>query len=871
MKIKYSQITQDAPPFILPCGCGFTEDIEITDIPQKLAQIKDFGKSVLAPSEFSECVSLTFDHMMNHDGASLLIRLRFMPMGVLCTRLRSSVITIALLSKRLKLRFECKPTKRSYTPAMLAVDLGNTRTCAIVCPDIRQDSLSMEKLELAPHYSANIEPSNGVWDSICVLGKSAVFKDSSPSFVRLGKDNLFYLRNGSSNSTHLRSLSTPKRYFWDADENRVWDLIRPGRSEVYLLHEQTDIELSKHIAESSFGGKYPRAMVLEGAIYEMLEQAERMLNRDIATSGQYKLITHLTMTYPAAWSTEERDAYRAVVQNSINHYISQRCMNAPIELHMECNEATAVLVNYIYSEAHHFGNGETWLRLMGKPDLEDDTERSLRVAVIDIGGGTSDLAIANISWDALLGSTKIETCYTYGTNEAGDALIAKIIKEIILDKLFEFMVLNTTNAERKEILKNFLVKNVIPELKSLSRSFWFPLAVTYLESVEKGDDFEITVFSPRDTKNGTKAAAKSTLAKPAPPAAPLASSAAAPAGAQGASWLSTPKTDAPKADVPKAPEATKETKQAPVAQTSKSSQENSTRFNDDFATLLHTFLEMVDAAGNDLGKGNLSNYVVTPESLTETLNLSFTSQDRNKYRELLKSCFRFSPMIFGSALAAYQCDIVIWSGKTSENKDIRNLFEEQIPVPPSSFISMNDYEIKTDDFPLTGLNGRLSDSKFATAIGAALYSMLQINGNANLSLLMIQQQGNGEPRYWGKINANGRFEPFLRPDSIRSKMLDYTGGLLLIYRSNCDSPLAFPSPAYEFRVKQGRNVESVDRIQFVLTQSNNTLDFELVNGNYTLTNGTKKSVHEPDAKEDFELSLRMVGTNEIWLDTGKIF
>ena len=423
MRIKYSEITVDSV-FHLPCGCGFPEDVEITDIPEELiARIDqlsaDTNKTVLSPADISDCVSVSFSKLMIYESVSLKIKLRFTPVGFVCARMRSSEFIISLLEKNLKFDFKCTTDKQSYTPAMLAVDLGNTRTCAVVCPDIRD--VRMEKLHLFPHYNANIEPSNGVWDSICVLGKSAVYEHVSPSFVRLGKDNMFYLRNGANNSsTALRSLSTPKRYFWDTDEDRKWILVRPGRTEEYLLREQTDMELAKHIAEHSYAGKYPRAMILEGTIYEMLEQAERMMNQEMDSASQYHAVTNLTMTYPAAWSSEEIEAYRVVVQRSIDLYVSQRCLNIPIKLHMECNEATAVLVNYIYSEAHHFGNGETWLKLMGKPDFEGSAEHSLRVAVIDIGGGTSDIAV--ISLGGIVESSSIKV--------AGDKFDESLVKYI---------------------------------------------------------------------------------------------------------------------------------------------------------------------------------------------------------------------------------------------------------------------------------------------------------------------------------------------------------------------------------------------------------------------------------------------------------
>ena len=78
-------------------------------------------------------------------------------------------------------------------------------------------------------------------------------------------------------------------------------------------------------------------------------------------------------------------------------------------------------------------------------------------------------------------------------------------------------------------------------------------------------------------------------------------------------------------------------------------------------------------------------------------------------------------------------------------------------------------------------------------------------------------------------------------------------------------------PAYEFRSKPSKNIEIEGDIRFVLRQGEGVLDFELRAGNFRLENDTVMDVNTPDAKDYFELRIRMVGEEEIWLDTGKIF
>ena len=219
-------------------------------------------------------------------------------------------------------------------------------------------------------------------------------------------------------------------------------------------------------------------------------------------------------------------------------------------------------------------------------------------------------------------------------------------------------------------------------------------------------------------------------------------------------------------------------------------------------------------------------------------------------------------------ISAYQCDLVIWSGKTAENPAIRKIFEDHMPVPPEALISMNNYRISTNDFPLTGLDGKLSDSKLATAIGAALYSTLKLGGTRNLGIAINANTQNSR-FFWGTANAKGIFQPLFTTDSQHSlQTLNYNGvQRLVIYRASSNSVMACPIPAYEFRYKPGRNIDHVN-VQIELLQIDGRLDFKPCGGTYCL-DGVEKSFFAA-AKDDFELHIRMTDEDEIWIDSGKI-
>ena len=523
---------------------------------------------------------------------------------------------------------------------------------------------------------------------------------------------------------------------------------------------------------------------------------------------------HLAVTYPAAWSKFEREYYRKVIQRSIDHFCSQRCGAVPIELHMNCNEATAVLTNFIYSEATRFGSGERWLKLMGKkPEYQDagDNSQRLCIGVIDIGGGTSDLSIVRVDWDN--SANRITTLYTLGTDEAGDMMVAKIIKEFIFDKVLDKLIINGSD-ERRDRLKNFVVREVLPTAKALARSFWFPLAVQYLiESVknnsEGNNNVRIVIYDR--IKDDAKFNEGFTSLRDK------------------------------------------------IAEKLENSDDPYMQGSVDFLVPLDR--DTGDDVGDEVHNANKGN---------ENIELVFTDDDREKYRKLLRENFRFSPMTFGAAISAYKCDIVVWSGKTSENRDVRRLFENYISVPPSAFISMNEYEINDRDFPLTGLDGKLTDSKYATAIGAALYALLNIRRDQNFPLREGNLQ-NQNSCYWGTVDFLGNFQPCLSSSATDGvcKALTYSGTPLLIYRSNSSSPLASVMPSFEFRSKSDKGITDCN-VSFKLEQSaDRGLDFELVSGRFRA--GKEYSYNDPAAKEFFELRLRMVGKEEIWLDTGKIF
>ncbi|MBT3194468.1 MAG: hypothetical protein HN341_18125, partial [Verrucomicrobia bacterium] len=143
------------------------------------------------------------------------------------------------------LNLRCTPLQESI-PVGLVLDLGNTRSFALLVDDLRGDSLGMgqwkvTRLDFEPHATwteADGEKARGLFDSFLVLEDPQRIDAAAAgaevlaglegygnnfSFVRLGREVESIARemalDGAAQGRF--SLSSPKRYFWQDDRDAV--------------------------------------------------------------------------------------------------------------------------------------------------------------------------------------------------------------------------------------------------------------------------------------------------------------------------------------------------------------------------------------------------------------------------------------------------------------------------------------------------------------------------------------------------------------------------------------------------------------------------------------------------------------------------
>lgn len=264
-----------------------------------------------------------------------------------------------------------------------------------------------------------------------------------------------------------------------------------------FLHEDDRdflLDEDKESTEESFAPEVPikprhapRTMMVT-ALYEMLCQAYSYVNSlayRTATGdpSRTREIRSLTLTYPSGMFQPERERFQKQAQKAINIFAQTlgQQQRAKPSLTLSLDEASAVHLTYIWSELKMLGQDpRLWFSTLSQvhshampgqaaidPEqqgdatglvpagrrrnrgrirrpggleggqastIEPDTNRQeLRIACIDIGGGTTDLMIARYNYepgmdDAIYG----QTLHVDGIPVAGDQLVKRLLEKVIV-------------------------------------------------------------------------------------------------------------------------------------------------------------------------------------------------------------------------------------------------------------------------------------------------------------------------------------------------------------------------------------------------------------------------------------------------------
>lgn len=375
---------------------------------------------------------------------------------------------------------------------------------------------------------------------------------SWPSIVRVGPEasRLAGMRRGSEGAS---GLSSPKRYLWDDDARRdSWRFNSP-----FITGEQSDIATgvafttlvndlgeALHRVETGPGlpiensfpsirALYARRNLMSFTLAEIILQALCMMNsaahrvRRAANERLPRRLRRLIMTMPTAMPLAERQilteqaeaacelAYMALGLATLAsgedgrpvvHYAAdvRRSPDQPAagpEVRLQWDEASATQAIYFYTQiALNFsGDARAFFDSVRHPVNRTDPamKDALRVATLDIGGGTTDLVISRLDVDGRGANVTVSPTQEFreGFNLAGDDAVHQVVREHVLVPLRKKLADGPLGPDRAETILSQLFggdrgdMKVIEQLRrqQFATQIATPIAIALLSAYEAQD------------------------------------------------------------------------------------------------------------------------------------------------------------------------------------------------------------------------------------------------------------------------------------------------------------------------------------------------------------------------------------------------
>jgi hypothetical protein len=472
----------------------------------------------------------------------------------------------------------------SVTPVdvELVLDVGNSRTCGILIERFPGET----RLDLARSFPLEIRDLSRPEFYYCGLFESRVefseyrlgderFASRSgrrnafmwPGLVRIGPEALRLVAREEGTET-ASGLSSPKRYLWDdtpvlqdwrfhhhSDPN---NLPKSLRAAMRFLNEAGDVleqvradeaarlrPRGKTALTPAIRPRFSRASLFGFMLAEIIAHALIQVNAPAsrarrAQSELPRRLSRIILTLPTATTAQEQAIIRskakgalALVWSLLGLKTGESSISRMPELIVEWDEASCTQMVYLYSELTQKFDGriDRFLSLKGTPRaMEKSTAPapSLRLACIDIGGGTTDLMVTTY-WGEAGRVLHPRQNFREGFRVAGDELLQRVIAAIILPGLqvaIEAAGGRFVGEKLRELFTGDiggLDQQSVQKRRQFALRLLMPVAVAILKACETAGEFEPLTLHLEDVLNLPQppdAAARADDAAPAAKADP---------------------------------------------------------------------------------------------------------------------------------------------------------------------------------------------------------------------------------------------------------------------------------------------------------------------------------------------------------------
>ncbi|MEM9433023.1 MAG: virulence factor SrfB [Pseudomonadota bacterium] len=431
----------------------------------------------------------------------------------------------------------------------LVLDVGNSRTCGILIEQFPGDS----RVDLARSFPLEIRDLSRPEFSYSGLIESRVefaelkfgedvFSSRSgrrnsfiwPGFLRVGPEARRLIESETGTET-TSGLSSPKRYLWDngaakqdwrfhnhQDPNNLPKSVRAAMrhlNEAGDVLEQISYEYRHRLREKNTAStnqairpRFSRSALFGFTLAEIISHALVQVNDPASRSRRAqsdlpRRLKRIILTLPTATSAQEQAIIRSRAEGALKMVWAMQgvketdsSISERPKLTVEWDEASCTQLVYLYSELTQKFDGriDTFLELKGKPRVQPGQSQpapSLRLACVDIGGGTTDLMITTY-WDVDNRMLQPSQTFREGFRVAGDDLVQRIISAIVLPRLQDSIEAAGGRFVAEKMRELFggdiggQDQQVVQKRRQFGLRVLMPLAIAILEYCETAEEFD---------------------------------------------------------------------------------------------------------------------------------------------------------------------------------------------------------------------------------------------------------------------------------------------------------------------------------------------------------------------------------------------
>ena len=552
-----------------------------------------------------------------------------------------------------------------YTPidTDFVLDLGNSRTCGILLEKPNNQETRIEAaipFEIRDFENAEIHHS-GLMESRIELAHANFGRDDLakrtgrneaflwPSPVRVGVEARS-LQIKSKSTDAASGLSSAKRYLWDIDPTeREWRFSENNSNTLPPVATRTRELLTEAGDFRNTNQNYAREMRFSRSSFMMFMIAELIAHAFVQINNPQKRarrpnsavprrLSKIILTIPTATPAREQKILKERASDALD-YVWQM-LSLPVgdshykkpTLSIDWDEASCSQQVFLFNEISEIyaHKAKEYFCDFGKiRNIRGSQSPSLRIASIDIGGGTTDLMITCYSCEQGNVIHPVQE-FREGFRVAGDDILFEVIKEMI-----------------------------------------FPSIVNHL-SENGGQNSKMALANFFKATDDTRAAIRSNLTN--------------------------------SIFVPAAIEIL-------------------TKFEGTSETLSSIFINGMLSHGGGIFK-NILNEIAKDCGLNEWPSTDIRVEVK---KPLFEACVEnvLGKVVgnISTALANFDCDYILLTGRPSKQPFIRSLFASSIAINPNRLISLHAYTVGTWYPFRNALTGKIGDPKSTVVVGALLNSV----------------------------------------------------------------------------------------------------------------------------------------------------